>query len=288
MQAVTLKTTDKTQIQGYWFTPNHSDNMLIKGKIVIASAMGVSQRYYQPVAKWLTEQGFCVLTFDCNGMGESKDRHLKEYQCDILDWVKQDYSAALKFVINQDCGAPIYWLGHSLGGQVFPLVENIQKVNKVITVSSGTGYWKRNAPALRNKAPLLWYFLLPLTTALLGYFPGKKLGIVGDMPKQVMLQWRRWCLHPDYCVGVESESVKEKFLTIDIPLVSITFSDDEMLSATNMQDLHALFGHQNKAIKNYHPQDMGEKRIGHLGFFREKFKENLWPKLLLNELNFKS
>jgi len=285
MQAITLKTNNNVDIQGYWFTPQGLGENPIKGQIVIASAMGVAQAYYQPIAEWLTEQGFCVLTFDCSGMGKSKDKHLKDYQCNILDWVTQDYSAALQFVLNNDSTSPIYWLGHSLGGQVFPLVHNIEQVSKVITVSSGTGYWKHNAPALRKKAPFFWHFIMPVATSLFGYFPGKKIGMVGDLPKQVMYQWRRWCLHPEYCVGVESQSVKTKFQEIEVPLISIAFTDDEMLSLTNMRDLHALFGHENKELKEVHPKEVGEKRIGHLGFFREKFKHNLWPKLLLSELN---
>ncbi|MFT6283929.1 MAG: putative alpha/beta hydrolase [Arenicella sp.] len=285
MQAITLRTRNNVSIQGYWFTPQGMDKKQFKGQIVIASAMGVTQAYYQPIANWLTEQGFCVLTFDCRGIGESENQYLKANQCDVLDWATQDYSAALQFVLDTDLTSPIYWLGHSLGGQVFPLVDNIEQVKKVITVSSGTGYWKHNAPALRKKAPLFWYLIMPLSTSLFGYFPGKRMGIIGDLPKRVMYQWRRWCLHPEYCVGVESETVKTKFQHIDVPLVSITFSDDEMLSLTNMRDLQALFGHENKSLKQVHPKEVGEKRIGHLGFFREKFKHNLWPKLLLSELD---
>jgi len=285
MQAITLKTKDNLSIQGYWFTPQDLTEEPIKGQIIIASAMGVAQSYYQSIANWLTEQGYCVLTFDCSGMGESKAKHLKEYQCNILDWATDDYSTALQFVLDTNSTSPIYWLGHSLGGQVFPLVNNIERVKKVITVSSGTGYWKHNAPELRNKAPLFWYLVMPIATSLFGYFPGKRLGIIGDLPKQVMFQWRRWCLHPEYCVGVESENVKAKFQQIEVPLHSIYFTDDEMLSLTNMRDLHVLFGNKNKELKEVHPTEVGEERIGHLGFFSEKFKHNLWSSLLLSELN---
>jgi predicted alpha/beta hydrolase len=62
-------------------------------------------------------------------MGGSKDKHLKEYQCNILNWATQDYSAALKFVINTSSTSPIYWLGHSLDGQVFPLIHIIEQVS---------------------------------------------------------------------------------------------------------------------------------------------------------------
>lgn len=285
MQAITIQTKNNVSIQGYWFTPEALDSKEIKGQIVIASAMGVTQTYYQPIAIWLTEHGYNVLTFDCSGMGESRTKHLKEYQCNILDWVIDEYSAALKFVLDNDASLRTYWIGHSLGGQIFPLVHNIEQVKKVITVSSGTGYWKHNAPALRNKAPLFWHLIVPISTRLFGFFPGKMLGIIGDLPKQVIFQWRRWCLHPEYCVGVETENVKAKFRQLKVPLVSIAFTDDEMLSLTNMRDLHVLFGNDNKELKEVSPEDVGEKRIGHLGFFREKYKQNLWAKLILSELN---
>lgn len=284
MQSVTLKTKNNSSIQGYWFTPQDLAVKPINGAVVIASAMGVAQVYYQAIAQWLTEKGFCVLTFDCSGIGESKSKHLKEYHCDILDWATQDYSAALQFVLDTHSKCPVYWLGHSLGGQVFPLVDKIEQVKKVITVSSGTGYWKHNAPPLRKKAPLFWYFIMPLATSLFGYFPGKRIGMVGDLPKKVIYQWRRWCLHPKYCVGVETSGVKNKFQQLNVPLVAISFTDDEMLSSTNMRNLHALFGMQNKQLVEIHPRDVEQERIGHLGFFKENFKDNLWPSLLLNEL----
>lgn len=285
MQAINLTNPNNLSIQGYWFTPPNKDEKLSKGKVLIASAMGVSQHYYHPIAKWLSKQGYSVLTFDCSGMGESKTKHLREYQCNILDWATQDYAAALKFVLDTDQSLPTYWLGHSLGGQVFPLVDNIEQVKKVITVSSGTGYWKHNSPALRKKAPLFWYLIMPLATSLFGYFPGKKMGMIGDLPKSVMFQWRRWCLHPDYCVGVESADIRAKFQQLNVPLVAISFSDDELLSLTNMRDLHRLFEHQTKSFKHLEPQELGEKRIGHLGFFKQKFEQNLWANLLLGELN---
>jgi hypothetical protein len=43
MQAITLKTKNAESIQGYWFTPQELGIKSIKGKIVIASAMGVAQ-----------------------------------------------------------------------------------------------------------------------------------------------------------------------------------------------------------------------------------------------------
>ncbi|WP_340677034.1 alpha/beta fold hydrolase [Paraglaciecola sp.] len=259
-----------------------------KGHIIIAPAMGVNQSFYKALANWLSQQGYAVTTFDYRGMGASQHKSLGDYELDILSWATQDCSAVLAKVITQakeqQQDLPIYWIGHSLGGQIFPLINQIEQVSKVITIASGTGYWKHNAPALRRKAPIFWYLIVPLLTSLFGYFPGKKFGMVGDLPKQVIYQWRRWCLHPEYCVGVESDEVRQQFSQLQVRLTSLCFSDDEMLSLQNMQDLHALFGTNHKQLKFYTPEQAGVKRIGHLGFFREQFNDSLWPQLLLPEL----
>lgn len=280
MPPLAITTQDNQVLQGYAFSPTTPS----KGSIVIAPAMGITQAFYRPLASWLAEQGYNVITFDYRGVGESATQALRFQQHNILDWAQYDCSAVLAEVLHTKAAEPIYWLGHSLGGQIFPLVEQIDKVSKVITVSAGTGYWRHNAPPLKNKALLFWYLIMPLATALYGYFPGKKLGMVGDLPKNVIHQWRRWCLDPQYCVGVEATDVRDKFSRVQVTIESLAFSDDEMLSLRNMQDLQALFGSPVKKLTTIEPASLGIPRIGHLGFFREQFAHNLWPQILLPRL----
>ena len=255
-----------------------------RAQVIIAPAMGVSQRYYQALALWLSARGYAVTTFDYRAMGASQNKALRRYTLNILDWAEGDCSQVLAHCRGQFADIPCYWLGHSLGGQIFPLVNGIEQVTKVITIAAGTGYWRRNAPALRKKVPLLWYLMVPLLTPLFGYFPGKKLGMVGDLPKGVIWQWRRWCLHPEYCVGVEGQAVKDKFNQLNLPTQALAFSDDEMLSVRNSEDLLGMLGSRHKQLKVVSPADYALKRIGHFGFFHTQHAERLWPELLLTEL----
>ncbi|MCC2616901.1 alpha/beta fold hydrolase [Aestuariibacter halophilus] len=251
--------------------------------IVIAPAMGVEQSYYFPVARWLAEQGFEVLTFDYHGMGASQQGPLKHHRSSILDWARQDASAALAHIRQQIAG-DILWLGHSLGGQVFPLVNDIQQVQRVVTVASGTGYWRHNAPPLRRKVWWFWFVLVPVLVRIYGYFPGKKLGMVGDLPAPVIQQWKRWCMHPEYCVGTEDAAVRQSFDTVNVPICALALEDDEMLSDKNISALFALFGSKDKSLHVVHPDDFGLDRIGHLGLFRAQFEDTLWPQVLLPAL----
>lgn len=64
---------------------------------------------------------------------------------------------------------------------------------------------------------------------------------VGDLPKGVMAQWRRWCLDPEYAVGAEGEAVRAEYAAVRAPIVSISFSDDEMMSARNIESIHSFY-----------------------------------------------
>lgn len=275
-----LNTVDGSPIVTRIFNPSGPR----RGQVILAPAMGTAQNYYQAFATWLSEQGFSVTTFDYRGMGESKTDHLKNYKVDILDWAQHDCSMVLQSVLQKRLDEPVYWIGHSLGGQIFPLVDDIDKVTKVITIASGTGYWRHNSPQLKRKVWWFWFFMVPALVKLYGYFPGKKVGMVGDLPKLVIQQWKKWCMHPEYCAGTETGDVRKRFDQINIPIRSLALSDDEMLSDKNIAGLFGLFGSQDKSLRTLEPAEFGVKRIGHLGFFRSEFSQNLWPKTMLPEL----
>jgi predicted alpha/beta hydrolase len=96
-------------------------------------------------------------------------------------------------------------LGHSLGAQLPGFLQRPEQVDGLVSIAAGSGYWRENAPKLRRSILYFWFVLVPLVTRLWGYFPGRKLKKVGDLPRGVILQWRRWCLNPRYSVGAEGE-----------------------------------------------------------------------------------
>lgn len=255
--------------------------------IVIAPAMGVPQRYYQPVAKWLAEQGCAVITFDYFGMFESAPATLKGLQLDIKAWAEQDGDAVLAFARHHYPEVAITWLAHSVGGQLFGLLPNHANLDRMVTVTTGSGYWLENAPALKRKAWLLWFLVVPLSIPLFGYFPGKRLKMVGDLPASVMWQWRRWCLHPNYLVGSEGPLVAAKFERITTPIVSLSVTDDELLSARNIEAMHKCYRRAPLKFVRIAPADIGVSRIGHFGFFRPEFESSLWAQYLAPALQLK-
>jgi len=250
------------------------------GAVLIVPAMGVSQDYYQPFASWLSQQGYTVATFDYRGTGLSRLRELRGFRADIFDWARLDCAAMIDALPHR----PLYWIGHSLGGQILALVPNHRLVTKAVTVATGSGYWRENTPRIRPLAWWLWFVVTPPALALWGYFPGKTLRKVGDLPKGVMQQWRRWCLDPEYAIGAEGEAVRAEYAAVRSPIVSLSFSDDEMMSARNTESIHGFYANAPRKMKRIAPRDIGAARIGHFGFFRAAFEASLWRPHLLPEL----
>jgi predicted alpha/beta hydrolase len=254
-----------------------------RGTVLIVPAMGVRQAFYDTFAQWLAGQGFNAVTFDYRGMGQSRRGSLRGLKADLFDWARLDAAAMVDAAAAIAPALPLYWLGHSLGGQLLGMTPNHGRIARAITIASGSGYWRENAPALRRVVWWLWYVAAPLSLRVFGYFPGRRLRKVGDLPKGVMAQWRRWCLHPQYAVGVEGESLRASYAGVRTPITAISFADDEYMSARNVESLHGFYVSAQQRHERWSPGQLGVDRVGHFGFFRAQ-SQPLWQDLLLPAL----
>lgn len=248
------------------------------GSVVLGGAMGVPQSYYAPFAKWLATQGWRVTTFDYRGHGDSLPLGppLRHVTADLTDWTR-DYEAVVTHVRAVQTGGPLLLIGHSLGAQLPGMFERPEQVDGLLAVATGIGYWRLNAPRTRRSAPLLWWGLVPVATQLAGYFPGRRLGVVGDLPRGVMRQWRRWCLHPEYSVGVEGPAVRDRYARVAFPIHAYSTGDDEMLTRQSLAGLMRLYAKAPWQVSHIEPDQVGLHRIGHLGWFRPSSQAALWP-----------
>jgi predicted alpha/beta hydrolase len=276
----TVATPNGFKLQANFFHPQNE----MRASVLIVPAMGVKQTFYAPLAAWLAEQGYLAVTFDYSGIGLSGSGALRKLDVDILGWALNDCVAMLDAVVAAAPEVPLYWIGHSLGGQVLGLLPDRSRIARAVTIAVGSGYWRENSASTKWKAAYLWYVVVPLVTRLCGYFPGKRLRKVGDLPRGVIEQWRRWCLDPDYLVGAEGEMMRAQFAAVETPITSLSFVDDEMMSVRNTESLHSFYVNAPRRMKRIAPQEIGATRIGHFGFFKSQFKDSLWQNYLLPEL----
>jgi predicted alpha/beta hydrolase len=273
MKHTTVVARDGYKLSAHTF----GDARTARAAVLIVPAMGVEQQYYAPFAHWLAEQGHYAVTFDYRGMGHSRQGSLRNLKADVLTWAQSDTASVVDWVAERIGEKPLLWVGHSLGGQILGLLPNVGRVAAMATVAAGSGYWREYTPGLRRIAPLLWYAIVPTLLPLFGYFPGRRLNMIGDVPAGVMRQWRSWCLNPDYLFGVEDPQWRATYAALRQPILSVSFADDEYMSARNVESLHSFYSGAARTMRRVEPKEVGAGRIGHFGFFRRSHGFALWP-----------
>jgi predicted alpha/beta hydrolase len=274
MEKFTLVAADGTPLAARVYAPAAP----AQGSVVIGPAMGVRQDFYAPFAQWLAGEGWRVTTFDYRGAGDSAPARLRGFRADLFDWTR-DYEAAIDHAQAALPEAPLYLLGHSLGAQLPGLLANQSKVDGLLSVAAGSGYWRENAPRLRRQVLFFWYVLVPVATRLCGYFPGRRLGTVGDLPAGVALQWRKWCLHARYSVGAEGESARRAYARARFPVLALSMADDELMTLRGTHSLVDLYENAPRQVERIAPAELALRRIGHFGAFRREQQDKLWPRL---------
>jgi predicted alpha/beta hydrolase len=274
MQVVNLESADGTPISARVYEAAGE----ARGNVVIGGAMGVRQDYYANFAEWLARQGWRVTTFDYRGSGDSAPASLRGYKADLFDWTR-DYEAAIDHAHATLPHRPLYLLGHSLGAQLPGLLANQHKVSGLLSVAAGSGYWRENAPQLKRMVLYFWYVAVPVATKLFGYFPGRRMRKVGDLPAGVVMQWRKWCLNPRYSVGAEGEPVRQLYARARFPVVALSIADDELMTLRGTRSLVGLYENAPHQIERVAPAELAVRRIGHFGPFRSEHETKLWPRM---------
>jgi predicted alpha/beta hydrolase len=286
-EPVKLRTGDGTALQGVLYRPSG----WCRRAVLISGGLGIPQRFYAPFASWLAQRGHLVMTFDLRGMGASRKpehRHsLRGLDADMLTWARQDFPAAVQALSSRVDGESIILIGHSLGAHHALMTDarTQARIETLVSVAAGSGYWRDWAAPSRRVAPLLLHLAAPLLTPLLGYFPGKALRMVGDLPGPAMRQWTRWCRHPGFAWGAEPDLVQPSLESARFRIEAFSFTDDDAMTENCTRKLLTATPNAPSTLIVVKPVDVGLPRIGHTGAFRREAADALWPMLEAAILN---
>ena len=249
-----------------------------KAAIMICSATGVKQSLYYKFAQFLAAQDYVVYTFDYAGIGQSKPDSLKRFNTSASQWANNDIESVLKMLKTKHTDIPLLALGHSIGGQLLGITPSNNQLDGVILVAAQMGYWKMWKGVQKYSMALLWYVLMPLSIKFKGYFPGRLLGSSEDLPKDMALEWRSWCMSPNYLFD-KVEGADKKYQGVTVPLYSISAEDDKFAPQNVVNWISQRY--QNAKVTRIHllPKELNLKSIGHFGYFRSH-KKVVWHQLL--------
>lgn len=240
--------------------------------ILILPASGVPQAYYRRFAAFLAERGHAVLTFDYRGIGRSLPSGVREVNAGMRDWARLDAASALAFLLKRHARAHL--VGHSFGGQALGLLPHPARIAAALVVGSQSGYWKHWPPLGRAWMWPATHLALPAISRMLGYFPARRLGFGEDLPAGVAIEWASWCRHPGYLVG--ALQVQDEYARFAAPLRAYAITDDAFAPPAAVKALLEFFPNSTGEVRTVHPAQVGARRIGHFGFFRETFRATLW------------
>ena len=235
-----------------------------RGLVVLHSATAVARRFYRAFATALAEAGYQVLTYDYRGIGGSRPERMRGFEARMRDWALLDMNGALDWARAQS-PERLFFVGHSVGGQVAGLLEDPSGIDGMLTFSAQSGYWALQGGSEKWKVYLHMHATFPALTGLFGYMPWRLLGAGEDLPKGVAREWSGWCRDPKYLLGDDSLPL-ERYADFSAPVLAYSFDDDDWGTP---RAVDAMMGaYPNMERRHVTPADVGVPKIGHFGYFR--------------------
>jgi predicted alpha/beta hydrolase len=246
------------------------------GKVVIVGPSAeLTQEQYQAFASYLAKEDHTVITYDYRGVGRSGPKKLRGYKASLHQWSLQDTDAVLLHVKHRYPKYQIIYVGHSISGEIIGMAPASQYISRMVIVSSALSC-KRLFPVKdRIRIGMLKTMSL-ISGVLFGYFPGKKLKVMRDLPKGVVYEWANWCRNPN---GLFDQYPDSNFRKLRIPILVISFSNDWRTPEKAVGELLKHFTCAN--IQWYHlaPEENGLAKTANPCFFYRQYEPTLWKKM---------
>lgn len=254
-------------------------------RVVINAATGVLARYYHRYAAFLVGHGFEVLTWDYRGIGLSRPDRLR--RCGYLwrDWGEKDFATVLAFVAKRearDGALPLLVVGHSIGGFLPGLAQGAERIDRMLTMGAQYAWWGDYAPRRRLALLLKWHLAMPVLTAACGYFPGRRLGWLEDLPAGVALEWalrgpRFERSHP----APDRAEVLARMAAVRADILAVAVSDDELGTLPAIGRTLGYYQGARRTAVLLHPADYQRAGIGHFSLFHDSHRNGFWRDTLV-------
>ena len=275
-QAVTLVARDGRQLAGLLLTAAAP-----RAALSINGATGFRREFYLKFASYCAARGYHSLVYDYRGMNASASLPLAAEKACMSDWGCLDMPAALGFLGERSAHLPLVVLGHNVGGQLIGCMPNHSRARALVMIATSTGYWRRQRMPFRYQALLFWKAYGPWMLRRRGYVPRGAVWAGESLPREVFLQWCRWCLSPKP-MGTELDSALPDagFAAVRAPLLACGFTDDPIATPAAVDSLLRSYPNAQLEQRWLSPREAGGSHIGHHGFFAERYRESLWPDVL--------
>jgi len=243
--------------------------------LLLNSGTGIPRQFYGAFARHLAVKGFAVLTYDYRGIGQSEAPR----SATMEQWGAVDQASMIDHLARLRPGDSLGLIGHSLGGQVLGLADNISHVRAAVLVCSQSGHWRHWPPGRRRLRMLtLWWLLIPGLAAATGRFPGSWIG-TADLPAGIARSWARWGRSRHYVCDVRGRALRPHNDDVDCRIRWLSFSDDPLAPFGAVEALRSYYPRARIERLHLAPRDLGAESVGHFGFFRKSMPRGPWDEI---------
>lgn len=245
--------------------------------VIVGAATAVHRGFYSRFAAWLAATApLTVLTFDYRGIGQSRPSSLKGFEARMRDWGERDIVGILAAAQALAPGKPVRWIGHSFSGFGPGFASNQGIVERLLAVATMSGYWGHMGGLEGLKVAAMMGLAVPAMARLRGYAPGIIFSGAQDLPKGIALEFSHWCMSPGFLFDDATLPSAKRMATFAAPMRFCQPLDDPWCTDPALAALMARFtGARLKTLWRADPVQAGGP-IGHVGFFRDRFRETLW------------
>ncbi|WP_082568397.1 alpha/beta fold hydrolase [Rhizobacter sp. Root1221] len=245
--------------------------------VLIHPATAVPESLYAPFAEYLASRGLAAVTYDYRGIGRSAPATLRGFSARMRDWADLDVETVTTWARERFAGVPLLAVGHSFGGHAIGLGEGSRHLKAAVFIASHAGYLGVIRGRLeRWRATFLLRALGPLLCHTLGYMPGRALGLGENLPAGVFLEWGQWASLPRYFFDDASLLAEARFARRRLPVLAVGFDDDPWATPPGIDLLVGKLVNCDVQRRQINPAAAGAP-VGHMGFFRRRHREALWP-----------
>ena len=271
---ITIVCADGIALRGHLWAPEGP----VAGTVIVNPATGVAARYYHHYARWLVANGLAVITYDYRGIGLSRPARLRGSGILWRHWGERDFEAVLGFARSRDPDGALTVVGHSIGGFLIGFASSAARIDRILTVGAQYAFWRDYAAGHRARLTLRWHVIMPLLTALCGYFPGKRLGWLEDLPAGVANEWsfRRARMEQSY-PRADRAAMLASFAAVRAPILALSMTDDEYATDAALRRTLSYFVGSDRRVLRLAPAALGLSSVGHFSLFHSRHAQGFWP-----------
>lgn len=227
---------------GYTLPVNWCPAESARGSVILMAALGMGARFYQPLAQALQAAGLNVALVEQRGHGDSPWRPSRDCDWGFREPLVNEIPVALDWVKSRSSGVPVYLMGHSLGGHYAAMAAGVYgaQIDGIILAACGSPWLGGFAGATRRKLKFLCA-MIPPASALLGYYPGDRLGFGGREARTLMKDWLALAKTNRYQANGFSDDLDCGIAQYTGPVLSLRMADDAFAPPTSVDAVTEKF-----------------------------------------------